>query len=184
MRKRIRVWKGDITALAVDAIVNAANARLLAGGGVCGAIHAAAGPGLLAECLQLGGCPTGEARLTGGYALPARYVIHAVGPVWMGGKQGEERLLASCYRHSLELATEHDIETIAFPSISTGIYGYPLERAARVAVREISAYLSEHELPREVVLVAYGDDSHPLLDRALREGLDALRPKRSQGARA
>lgn len=184
MRKRIRVWKGDITTLAVDAIVNAANTSLLAGGGVCGAIHAAAGPKLLAECLRLGGCPTGEARLTKGYDLPARYVIHAVGPVWMGGGRGEEQLLASCYRHSLELATTHGLETIAFPSISTGIYGYPLERAARVAVREIIAYLGAHELPREVVLVAYGDDSHPLLDHALREGLAALRPQRPRGVKA
>ncbi len=175
MRKRIEVWKGDITTLAVDAIVNAANSRLLAGAGVCGAIHAAAGPELLAACLALGGCPTGEARITPGFRLKARYVIHAVGPVWHGGGRGEEALLASCYQHSLALATEHGLETIAFPAISTGIYGYPAERAARVAVRTALAYLAEHELPRQVTLVAYGDDSYPVLDRALRQGLEALK---------
>ncbi|MEN6480153.1 MAG: O-acetyl-ADP-ribose deacetylase [Anaerolineales bacterium] len=175
MRERIRVWKGDITTLAVDAIVNAANSRLMPGGGVCGAIHAAAGPELLAECLQLGGCPTGEARLTRGYRLKAKYVIHAVGPIWHGGSQNEAQLLASCYRQSLELATAHDIQSIAFPSISTGIYGYPLERAARVAVQTIVNYLAEHDVPREVVLVVYADGDYPIVDRALREGLEAFK---------
>ena len=132
-------------------------------------------PELLAACLALGGCPTGEARITPGFRLKARYVIHAVGPVWHGGGRGEEPLLASCYQHSLALATEHGLETIAFAAISTGIYGYPAERAARVAVRTALAYLAEHELPRQVTLVAYGDDSYPVLDRALRQGLEALK---------
>ncbi|HVM79051.1 MAG TPA: O-acetyl-ADP-ribose deacetylase [Stellaceae bacterium] len=139
---RIELQLGDITTLAVDAIVNAANEALAPGGGVCGAIHRAAGRELERECRSVGRCPTGEARLTRGYRLPARYVIHAVGPVWRGGGEDEDRLLASCYRNSLALAVEHGIHSIAFPAISTGIYGFPGERAAQVAVGEVRKFLA------------------------------------------
>ena len=141
-RERIEVVEADITRLAVDAIVNAANSSLLGGGGVDGAIHRAAGPELLAECRTLGGCPTGEARITRGYRLPARWVIHTVGPVWRGGVHQEDELLANCYRSSLALAAQHDIRTIAFPAISTGIYGFPLDRASRIALAEAARFLA------------------------------------------
>ncbi|ABL71705.1 MULTISPECIES: O-acetyl-ADP-ribose deacetylase [Paracoccus] len=162
---RISTRQGDITRLAVDAIVNAANRTLLGGGGVDGAIHRAAGPLLLEECRTLGGCPTGEARITGGYDLPARYVIHAVGPVWQGGMAGEDALLAGAYRHSLLLAQAHDLARIAFPAISTGIYGFPAERAARIAV----ATILDHAADIEVILVGFDGPGHATLRQAVEE---------------
>src|SRR5690242_13573221 len=138
--ERIEVWQGDLVTLEVDAIVNAANRSLLGGGGVDGAIHRAAGPGLLEECRRLGGCETGDAKITGGHRLKARHVIHAVGPVWRGGGHGEAELLARCYRRSLELLVEHALSSIAFPAISTGAYGYPLEAAAEVATGTVARF--------------------------------------------
>jgi len=154
---RMTVIRGDITRLAVDAIVNAANEALLPGGGVCGAIHRAAGPGLWEECKRIGHCPPGEAVITGGYALPARYVIHTVGPIWRGGGHGEDETLARCYASSLRLAAEHGIRSIAFPAISTGIYGFPADRAARIAVEAVRRYLHEHEQPTDVRFVVFDD---------------------------
>lgn len=164
---RIVVVEGDITREEVDAIVNAANQSLLGGGGVDGAIHRAAGPELLAECRTLGGCPTGEARITRGYRLPARLVIHTVGPVWRGGGHGEDGLLAACYRRSLELAVAHGVRTIAFPSISTGAYGFPVERAAAIAVREVRAFLAAHPEVLEVRLVCFGAEALRVHQQAL-----------------
>jgi O-acetyl-ADP-ribose deacetylase len=161
-QSRIRVVEGDITRLDVDAIVNAANTRLLGGGGVDGAIHRAAGPGLLAECRTLGSCPTGEARITGGYELPARHVIHTVGPVYRDGRHGEPELLRSCYVESLRLAAEAGLETIAFPGISTGVYGYPKDEACDIAVTAVSEWLAAHELPREVTFCCFGAEDAAL----------------------
>ncbi len=159
--------QADITTLAVDAIVNAANSSLLGGGGVDGAIHRAAGPGLLEACRSLGGCPAGQARITGGHRLPARFVIHTVGPVWRDGASGEDDLLASCYRESLSLAEAHQCQSLAFPAISTGIYGFPADRAAAIAVAACRAWLAAHELPQTIALVAFDSRALALLQSAL-----------------
>ncbi len=165
---RIAVIEGDITTLDVDAIVNAANTSLLGGGGVDGAIHRAAGPALLVECRALGGCETGSARITSGHALPARHVIHAVGPVWRGGGHGEAGLLASAYRASLELAHEHGIATIAFPAISCGVYAFPLEQAARIALRTVRDTLRRLDDIDRVQHVCFGPDVLAAYRSALR----------------
>jgi O-acetyl-ADP-ribose deacetylase len=164
---RVSLVEGDITKLQVDAIVNAANTSLLGGGGVDGAIHRAAGPELLAECRTVGGCPTGEARITAGYRLPAKYVVHTVGPIWGGGDQGEPELLASCYRNSLALATKHQVRDIAFPAISCGIYGYPIRDACQIAMRETMAYLDLNELPQSVTFVCFGREIYDAYRAAL-----------------
>jgi O-acetyl-ADP-ribose deacetylase len=156
MDKRIEVFEGDITKLQVDAIVNAANSSLLGGGGVDGAIHRAAGPDLVVECRLLGGCKTGDAKKTKGYKLPARHVIHTVGPVWRGGNAGEDQMLASCYRRSLEVATELNVKSIAFPAISTGIYRFPPHRAAEIAVGEIQGYTGGIE---RVIFACFDSDT-------------------------
>jgi O-acetyl-ADP-ribose deacetylase (regulator of RNase III) len=157
---RIEILRGDITKLEVDAIVNAANTTLLGGGGVDGAIHCAAGPELLAECRTLGGCEAGEAKITRGYHLPARFVIHTVGPIWRGGKHDEARTLSNCYRNSLQLAVENEIRTIAFPAISCGAYGYPIEEAAHIALETTREFLANNDKIDKVVFVLWGDDIH------------------------
>jgi O-acetyl-ADP-ribose deacetylase (regulator of RNase III) len=164
---RVELSTGDITKLAVDAIVNAANTSLLGGGGVDGAIHRAAGPGLLAECRQLGRCPTGEARLTAGHRLPARFVIHTVGPVWRGAGANEDELLARCYRASLALALGHGIRSIAFPAISTGVYGFPRPRACAIAVHETHRFLATDASLERVIFVCFDSETHQLYQREL-----------------
>lgn len=169
MRDKIQIIQGDITGLAVDAIVNAANQSLLGGGGVDGAIHRAAGPGLLEECRALGGCPTGEARLTAGYNLPARHVIHTVGPVWHGGDQNEDQLLADCYRNSLQLAVDHKLRSIAFPSISTGVYRFPIDRASRIALRVILDFIATEDAAPRVVLTCFSEQDLQAYQKAYNE---------------
>jgi O-acetyl-ADP-ribose deacetylase len=167
VKSRMEIAEGDITKLDVDAIVNAANERLAPGGGVCGAIHRAAGPELAEACRRIGGCPTGEARPTPGFKLKAKFVIHAVGPVWNGGKDNEDSLLASAYRHSLELAREHRATSIAFPAISTGIYGFPLARATGIAVKTVADFLRANETPTRVLFSCFGEDVAAAYRKAL-----------------
>jgi O-acetyl-ADP-ribose deacetylase (regulator of RNase III) len=167
--KRIKIIIGDITEQKTDAIVNAANTTLLGGGGVDGAIHRAAGPGLLEECKTLKGCPTGEAKITKGYRLYARYVIHTVGPVWNGGNYGEPEKLASCYRNSLQLAVKHKIKTIAFPSISTGAYRYPVEEAAKIALTEINKFLKSNSTIEKIIIVCFDKSTFDVYLKVSRE---------------
>jgi O-acetyl-ADP-ribose deacetylase (regulator of RNase III) len=167
MPERIQVFDGDITELDVDAIVNAANERLAPGGGVCGAIHRAAGPELAEACAAVGPCPTGEARITPGFRLAARHVIHAVGPVWRGGAAGEDDLLAGCYRQSLDLTAANGLRSIAFPAISTGIYGYPLDRATRIAIATVQAGLARHAGIERVIFCCFGAEPAALYRRLL-----------------
>ncbi len=168
MKDRIEIVDGDITKLPVDAIVNAANSSLLGGGGVDGAIHRAAGSGLLEECLRIGNCPTGEARITGGHLIPAKWVIHTVGPVWHGGAHSEDELLAACYRNSLNLANENGVNTIAFPAISTGIYRFPVGRAADIAVREVSTFLEENSIPEKIIFVCFDGRTRAAYESAMK----------------
>lgn len=165
--RRISLTSGDITRLKVDAIVNAANTSLLGGGGVDGAIHRAAGPGLLAECQAIGGCPTGEARLTGGYLLPASHVIHTAGPIWRGGGAGERQLLETCYRSCLTIAQAEQFPQIAFPAIATGIYGFPREEAAQIAVTTVAEHLAGWDFPERVIFVCFDPATLQAYQKAL-----------------
>ena len=171
-QSKIAVIQGDITQQRVDAIVNAANNSLLGGGGVDGAIHRAAGPQLLAECRQLKGCETGDAKITQGYNLPAKWVIHTVGPVWKGGNYGEDELLAICYRNCLAIAEQYQIETIAFPAISTGIYGFPVARAAKIAITEIQAFLASNHALKQIVLVCFSQDAYDCFTKAVQQTME------------
>ncbi|MFQ6676981.1 MAG: O-acetyl-ADP-ribose deacetylase [Fidelibacterota bacterium] len=167
MKNRISIVQGDITKLKVDAIVNAANTTLLGGGGVDGAVHKAGGPELLAECKMLGGCPTGEARLTKGYNLSAKFVIHTVGPVWYDGKKDEEKLLKQCYQNSLILSNQNDLKTIAFPNISTGVYHFPKELAAEIAVTTIQNYLENNEIIKQVIFCCFDEENYSIYQSLL-----------------
>lgn len=167
VKEKIAVMMGDITQLAVDSIVNAANKTLLGGGGVDGAIHKAAGERLIAACKKMGGCPTGHVRITSGYELPAKYIIHAVGPIWRGGCKGEPKLLASCYTESLKVALEHQVKTIAFPAISCGIYGYPVSQAAVIALKESGNFLELHEEIERIYFVCYDESIYQAYQYAL-----------------
>ncbi len=170
MKNRIQLIQDDITSMAVDAIVNAANTSLLGGGGVDGAIHDAAGPDLLKECEAIGGCPVGEARITKGYNLPAKFVIHTVGPIWRDGEKGEPALLKNAYENSLKLAKENKLKTLAFPSISTGAYRFPKRKAARIAVETVSAFLKKNKFPEQITLVCFDSETF-LLYQELLKGL-------------
>lgn len=167
MKSKIELHKGDITKLKVDAIVNAANTSLLGGGGVDGAIHRAAGPELLEFNRKLGGCKTGEAKLSPGFKLPAKFIIHTVGPVWQGGANNEDKLLANCYRNSLKLAVENQIKTIAFPAISTGVYSFPLERATKIAVTEVKKFLEKNDSIEKVIFVCFDDRTYGTYEKVL-----------------
>jgi O-acetyl-ADP-ribose deacetylase (regulator of RNase III) len=163
----IELYQGDITKLAVDAIVNAANTTLLGGGGVDGAIHRTAGPELLAECKRMNGCDTGDAKITHAYLLPAKYVIHTVGPVWKGGNKNEDACLKSCYLNSLELAFENGVKTIAFPNISTGVYHFPKARAAKIAIETVKDYMGKHALPKKVIFTCFDEENYNLYSNIL-----------------
>lgn len=167
MSNKIEIQQGDITKLKVDAIVNAANTSLLGGGGVDGAIHRAAGPELLEFNKKLGGCPTGEAKITPGFNLPAKYIIHTVGPVWNGGKNNEDELLANCYSNSLLLAAENNVKSIAFPAISTGVYRFPLERAAKIAVEEVNEFLNQNKSLEKVIFVCFDNENFLIYSQLL-----------------
>ncbi len=167
MKERIELYKGDITKLAVDAIVNAANNSLLGGGGVDGAIHRAAGPKLLEYNRKLGGCETGEAKISPGFRLPAKYIIHTVGPVWRGGNNDEDKLLTNCYENSLKLAVENNIKTIAFSAISTGVYGFPLERATRIAVETVKKFLKNDSSIEKVIFVCFDEKTYEVYKNSL-----------------
>jgi len=164
----VEIFKGDITKQKVDAIVNAANTTLLGGGGVDGAIHRVAGIELLDECKKLGGCKTGEAKLTSGYNLPAKNVIHTVGPIWNGGKNNEDELLTRCYRNSLKLAVENGVKSIAFPAISTGVYKFPLERATKIAINEVTKFLNDNDEIEKVIFVAFDDSTYNCYEEKLK----------------